>query len=289
MLILIQVCLKLAPIFKMISIPPPIVMTFAASDPTGGAGLQADVLTLTSLGCHALSVMTAITVQDTVGVEDYFPIDAEWIADQARCVLEDMPVAAFKIGMVGSVAAIAAIAAIVADYPDVPLILDPVLASGRGDELSSDDVRAALMDMLIPQTTILTPNSIELRRLVQDEAGKTEESSLEVCAQHLLGMGCEYVLVTGTHENTLQVINTLYDVNGVVRSDSWTRLPGSYHGSGCTLASSIAATLAHNLDISESVREAQQYTYDSLLAGFRPGMGQFIPDRLFWARREEEL
>ncbi len=289
MLILIQVCLKLAPIFKMISIPPPIVMTFAASDPTGGAGLQADILTLTSLGCHALSVMTAITVQDTVGVEDYFPIDAEWIADQARCVLEDMPVAAFKIGMVGSVAAIAAIAAIVADYPDVPLILDPVLASGRGDELSSDDVRAALMDMLIPQTTILTPNSIELRRLVQDEAGKTEESSLEVCAQHLLGMGCEYVLVTGTHENTLQVINTLYDANGVVRSDSWTRLPGSYHGSGCTLASSIAATLAHNLDISESVREAQQYTYDSLLAGFRPGMGQFIPDRLFWARREEEL
>ncbi|HET9114347.1 MAG TPA: hydroxymethylpyrimidine/phosphomethylpyrimidine kinase [Burkholderiales bacterium] len=264
-------------------------MTFAASDPTGGAGLQADILTLTSLGCHALSVMTAITVQDTVGVEDYFPIDAEWISDQARCVLEDMPVAAFKIGMVGSVAAIAAIAAIVADYPDVPLILDPVLASGRGDELSSDDVRAALMDMLIPQTTILTPNSIELRRLVQDEAGKTEESSLEVCAQYLLGMGCEYVLVTGTHENTLQVINTLYDADGVVRSDSWTRLPGSYHGSGCTLASSIAATLAHNLDVSESVREAQQYTYDSLLAGFRPGMGQFIPDRLFWARREEEL
>ncbi|MHB1656950.1 MAG: bifunctional hydroxymethylpyrimidine kinase/phosphomethylpyrimidine kinase [Burkholderiales bacterium] len=273
----------------MISIPPPIVMTFAASDPTGGAGLQADILTLTSLGCHALSVMTAITVQDTVGVEDYFPIDAEWIADQARCVLEDMPVAAFKIGMVGSVAAIAAIAAIVADYPDVPLILDPVLASGRGDDLSSDDVRAALMDMLIPQTTILTPNSIELRRLVQDETGKTEESSLEACAQHLLGMGCEYVLVTGTHENTLQVINTLYDANGVVRSDSWKRLPGSYHGSGCTLASSIAATLAHNLDVSESVREAQQYTYDSLLAGFRPGMGQFIPDRLFWARREEEL
>lgn len=263
-------------------------MTFAASDPTGGAGLQADLLTLTSLGCHALSVMTAITVQDTVGVEDYYPIDAEWIADQARCVLEDMPVAAFKIGMVGSVAAIAAIAAIVADYPDVPLILDPVLASGRGDELSNDDVRAALMDMLIPQTTILTPNSLELRRLVQDDAATADEMNLDVCARHLLDTGCEYVLVTGTHENTLQVINTLYDENGVVRSDSWSRLPGSYHGSGCTLASSIAATLAHGLDVSESVREAQQFTYDSLRAGFRPGMGQFIPDRLFWARREEE-
>lgn len=263
-------------------------MVFAASDPTGGAGLQADILTLTSLGCHALSVLTAITVQDTVGVEDYLPIDAEWIADQARCVLEDMPVAAFKIGMVGSVAAIAAIASIVADYPDVPLILDPVLASGRGDELSNDDVRAALMDMLIPQTTILTPNSLELRRLVQDDVDSADEASLEICAQHLLSMGCEYVLVTGTHENTLQVMNTLYDTNGVVRSDSWTRLPGSYHGSGCTLASSIAATLAHNLDVSDSVREAQEYTYESLRAGFRPGMGQFIPDRLFWARKEEE-
>ncbi|MHB1677256.1 MAG: bifunctional hydroxymethylpyrimidine kinase/phosphomethylpyrimidine kinase [Sulfuriferula sp.] len=272
----------------MTLILPPIVLTFAASDPTGGAGLQADILTLTSMGCHALSVLTAITVQDTVGVEDYLPIDAEWIADQARCVLEDMPVAAFKIGMVGSVAAIAAIAAIVADYPDVPLILDPVLASGRGDELSNDDIRAALLDMLIPQTTILTPNSIELRRLVQDETHGAEEASLEICAQQLLSTGCEYVLVTGTHENTLQVMNTLYDASGVLRSDSWARLPASYHGSGCTLASSIAATLAHNMDIMESVREAQEFTYESLRAGFRPGMGQFIPDRFFWARKGNE-
>lgn len=272
----------------MIPTSPPIVMTFAASDPTGGAGLQADLLTLTSLGCHALSVLTAITVQDTVGVEDYLPIDAEWISDQARCVLEDMPVAAFKIGMVGSVAAVAAIAAIVSDYPDVPLVLDPVLASGRGDELSGDDVRAALMDMLIPQTTVLTPNSLELRRLVQDEVDSVDDAGLEICAQQLLRMGCEFVLVTGTHENTLQVINTLYDANGVVRSDTWTRLPGSYHGSGCTLAASIAATLAHNMDVSACVHEAQAYTYDSLRAGFRPGMGQFIPDRLFWARKGEE-
>lgn len=247
--------------------------------------MQADILTLTSLGCHALSVLTAITVQDTLGVEDYFPLDADWIAEQARCVLEDMPVAAFKVGMVGSVAAIATIAAIVADYPDVPLILDPVLASGRGDDLSNDDTRAALLDMLIPQTTILTPNSVELRSLVQDDMHGADAASLEMCAQHLLGTGCEYVLVTGTHENTLQVINTLYDVTGVIRADAWTRLPGSYHGSGCTLASAIAATLAHKMDMAESVREAQAFTYESLRAGFRPGMGQYIPDRLFWTRK----
>lgn len=270
----------------MINAAPPVVLTFAASDPSGGAGVQADILTLTSMGCHALSVITAITVQDTVGVEDYLPLDAEWVADQARCVLEDMPVAAFKIGMLGSVEAIAAIAAIVADYPDVPLVLDPVLASGRGDELSSDDMRAALMDMLIPQTTIITPNSVEARSLVQDDLTGVDEATLEECAQHLLGTGCEYVLITGTHENTVQVINTLYDTTGVIRSDAWARLAGSYHGSGCTLASAIAATLAHKMNLPEAVREAQEFTYETLRAGFRPGMGQYIPDRLFWARSE---
>src|SRR5207253_10724366 len=119
---------------------PPLVMTFAASDPSGGAGIQADILTLASMGCHPLSVLTAITVQDTAGVEGVQAIDAEWVADQARCLLEDMPVDVFKIGVLGSVENIAAIAEILSDYPDVPLILDPVLASGRGDELSSHDM-----------------------------------------------------------------------------------------------------------------------------------------------------
>jgi len=110
---------------------PPLVLTFAASDPSCGAGLQADILTLASMGCHPLSVVTAITVQDTLGVEGIQSLDVEWVADQARCLLEDMPVDAFKIGVLGSVENIAAIAEIVSDYPDVPLILDPVLASGR--------------------------------------------------------------------------------------------------------------------------------------------------------------
>lgn len=110
---------------------PPIVLSFAASDPSGGAGAQADLLTIAAMGCHPLSVITAITVQDSLGVDDIFALDSEWVADQARAVLEDMPVAAFKIGMLGSVDNIAAIAEIVGDYPDIPLILDPVLTSGR--------------------------------------------------------------------------------------------------------------------------------------------------------------
>jgi len=265
---------------------PPIVLSFAGTDPTGGAGIQADLLTLSSMGCHALSVVTAITVQDTAGVEDVLPIDADWVSDQARVLLEDMPVAAFKIGMVGSVENCAAIAEVVSDYPDVPLILDPVLSSGRGDEMATEDMIEAMRELLIPQTTIITPNSLEARRLADD--GSEEERSLEDCAKRILEMGCEYVLITGTHENTPEVVNTLYGQQGVIRSDSWQRLPGSYHGSGCTLASAIAATLANGLDIPEAVREAQEYTWQTLNAGFRPGMGQHIPDRFFWAREPED-
>src|SRR5512145_1409483 len=134
---------------------PPVVLTFAASDPSGGAGLQADLLTLASMGCHPLSVVTALTVQDTLGVEGVLAIDADWVTDQARCLLEDMPVDAIKIGVLGSVENITAIAEIVSDYPDVPLVLDPVLASGRGDELASENVIAAMRELLLPQTTVL--------------------------------------------------------------------------------------------------------------------------------------
>lgn len=267
--------------------PPPIVLSFAASDSSGGAGIQADILTLASMGCHPLSVITAITVQDTAGVDDVMALDPEWVADQARAVLEDMPVHVFKIGMLGSVEIITAIAEVISDYPDIPLVLDPVLTSGRGDELASEDMLIAMRELLLPQATIITPNSLEARRLAQDDEDDDDDiQNLSQCAGRLLQMGCEYVLITGTHENTLQVVNHLYGNDGVIRADSWHRLPGSYHGSGCTLASAIAAALANGLPIAEGVYEAQEYTWQSLKAGFRPGMGQYLPDRLFWARDE---
>jgi hydroxymethylpyrimidine/phosphomethylpyrimidine kinase len=276
---------------------PPLVMTFAATDPTGGAGIQADILTLSSMGCHALSVVTAITVQDTSGVEGIQPMDADWVTDQARSILEDVPVAAFKLGLLGSIENIAAIAEIVSDYPDIPLVLDPVLASGRGDQFADEEMVAALIELLLPETTILTPNSLEARRLAQEEGDEEEEGAeeqhsgiltLDACARRLINAGSEYVLITGTHENTAQVANVLYGPQGVVRTDKWERLPGSYHGSGCTLASAIAATLAGGSDIEAAVQEAQEYTWQALAAGFRPGMGQFIPDRLFWARGDDD-
>jgi len=244
---------------------PPLVLTFAASDPTGGAGLQADLLTLAALGCHPLSVVTALTVQDTRGVDSLDAVDAALVERQATKLLAEVKVAAFKLGVLGSPDNARVIAAIMALHPRVPLVVDPVLASGRGDPLASDALIAVLLDLIVPRATLATPNSVEARRLGGERA--------------LLERGCRYVLVTGTHEETKDVVNTLYDARGKVREDRWPRLPGSYHGSGCTLASAAAAHLAHGLPVADAVRAAQEFTWKSLAAAFRPGDAQFIPNR----------
>ena len=270
--------------------PPPIVLSFAANDPSGGAGLQADMLTIASMGCHPLSIVTAITVQDTAGVNDVMPLDAEWIIDQARTVLEDMPVQVFKIGLLGSIEIIAAVAEVVSDYPHIPLVMDPILTSGRGDELANEEMIDAMRELLLPQVTLLTPNSLEARHLAQRDSDHSESKlDLEVCAKRLLKMGCEYVLITGTHENTAHVANILYGTQGIVRADEWERLEHTYHGSGCTLASAIAASMAHGSSINDSVIEAQDFTWQALRAGFRPGMGQYLPDRFFWAKSTDDV
>lgn len=264
---------------------PPAVLVFAASDPSSGAGIQADILTLASLGCHPLTALTALTVQDTVGVQSIHPVAAELLEQQARALLEDMPIAAFKVGVLGSLENVITVSEILSDYPEIPLILDPVLASGRGDNLSGESIIAAMRDMLLPQTTIITPNTPEARRLVESDEDESEPDT-ETCAHRLLELGVQHVLITGTHENTPQVVNTLYGSEGVIRRDRWERLPGSYHGSGCTLASAIAGCIASGASIEDAVRDAQDYTWQTLRNGFRAGMGQFIPDRLFWARPE---
>lgn len=258
---------------------PPVVMSIAASDPTCGAGLQADLLTLAAHGCQPVTVVTALTVQDTVGVEDMLPLDAEWVAAQARALLEDMPVAAFKLGLLGSVEAIAAVAEVLSDYPDTPVVFDPVLASGRGDAFADEDAVDAMIELILPLTDILTPNSLEARRLAQELGPATAD--LSECARRLIDAGSRYVLVTGTHEPGSCVVNTLYGSHGPVQSCRWERLAGSFHGSGCTLASAIAANLAWGQTMPDAVRAAQEYTWQSLAAGFRPGMGQYVPNRLW--------
>src|SRR5918999_2972988 len=245
----------------------PIVLTFAASDPTGGAGMQADILTLAALDCHPLSVLTALTVQDTSGVEHVEPIAAALVTRQAERVLAETKVAAFKVGVVGSAENARAIASLAAAHAQVPLVLDPVLASGRGDPLASEAVLDALLELLVPSASVVTPNTPEEKKL----GG----------AKRMLQLGCRYVLVTGTHDDSAEVANRLYDARGLVREDRWRRLPGSYHGSGCTLASAIAAQLAKGRDVPDAARAAQEFTWQALAAGFRSGAGQALPDRFF--------
>lgn len=270
------------------SFKPPVVLVFAANDPSGGDGLAADILTLASLGCHALPVVTALTVQDTAGMEDFMPIEAEWLDEQARHVLEDMQVDAIKVGAVGSVENLAVIAGIASDYPDVPLILDPVLTINHSDTQAEEDMIGAIRELLLPHTLIMTLNSIEARHLATDDPDEQEDLPLDLAASRLIGAGCQYVLITGSHENTPQIVNALYSEMGRVSSQNYSRLPGRYHGSGTTLAAALAGVIASGADIPTAAKEAQEYTWQTLSNAYRPGMGQFIPDRLFWARQESD-
>lgn len=262
--------------------PIPVVMCFSGLDSTGGAGVQADIETIASMGCHAAPVITALTVQDTQQVMGYSSVDTSVLIAQARAVLEDIPVAAIKIGMLGDVLVIEAIHTILADYPNIPVVLDPVLTGGGGGALSNEQVIDAMIHLLLPHTTVLTPNSLEARALAP------EADTLDACGQELLDMGCEFVLLTGTHEEAVHVENRLYGNRRLLETFTWERLPHSYHGSGCTLAAAITALFAHGLEPFTAIHEAQEYTWEALRNGYRVGTGQLLPNRLFWARGDED-
>lgn len=267
--------------------PPPAVLVFAPSDPSGGSGLQAGLVTIHSLGCHALSVVTAITVQDTAGVEEVHPLDADWIAAQARRVLEDVPVAAILLSMLATPEIVSTVAEIAVDYPNAALIVDPKLTYGRGDEVQRIELADALRELIIPQATVLVISSHELARLTANDDDEDQPNMAELTSR-ILSTGCEYMLVTGSREITPKIANTLYHEKGIVRRDEWERLPGAFHGAGCTLAAALAACIARGLDIDDACLEAQEFTMETLRAAYRIGMGQPVPDRMFWAQDIEE-
>lgn len=274
----------------MISVNPPalpVVLACSGNDPSGGAGICADITTISSLGCHPAPVITALTVQDTHNVRALLPVESKQLLDQATAILEDMTVAVFKIGVIGSVENAVALHRLLRAHPTVPVVLDPVLAAGGGTELASATLLDAIRTLLLPLITILTPNSVEARRLAP------EGDSLNACAMALLERGCQYVLITGGHEPTETITNSLYGNHRLLESFHWPRLPNSYHGSGCTLAAAIAALLAqgytsHSGPPISAIVRAQDYTWRTLEAAYRVGGGQWIPNRLFWANPSQE-
>jgi len=250
---------------------PPVVMVIGGMDPSGGAGLCADIQTLSAMGCHAAPVVTAITVQDTVGVRDFQPVEAGLIEAQICAVLDDLSLSAVKTGMLANREIISIVSSLLGGHPEIKVIVDPVMSSNNGERLSKDSLIEPLKELLFPRATIITPNLPEARLL----AGK--DVAADDCARLLSDSNC---MITGTHAESSYVINRFYQRGKKIREWSWPRLEFEYHGSGCTLASAIAAGIAHGLDMEQALEQAQQFVINSLRAGFRPGHGQHIPDRL---------
>lgn len=286
-----------------VSAAPASVLTFGCADATAGGGIQSDVLTIASMGCHPLSVVCAVAVRDTRGLEELLALDADTVVAQARAILEDIPVQAFRVGMVGSVENIAAIAEVLSDYPELPLVLEPALFHLDGNEELSEDFAGALVELLLPMSTVLVlgPHDVERMLVAFDEGGDADDGlhdededapirpgpDIARDVQRLIGFGAAHVLLTGAGEPGPTVVNMLFGSGGRIRSDAWERLGGHYLGARATLASAVAAALAHGMDMPEACREAQEFVWQALSSGYRIGMGLAVPDRLFWAREAD--
>jgi len=263
----------------------PLVLTFGVSDPVGALGIQADLAAFAALGCHGLSVATGLLIADTARVEDALELDPDWVVDQARVVLEDMTVAAFKVGALVSIEQASAIAEIVSDYPDVPLILDPFLSSLPDSGLADDDMLMAIRQILVPQATVLLLSQVELARMAETWREGGGDDMLGADVAELTDMGCGFVLVTGTGTSGsgagATISNTLFDENGVVGTFSWQHLPGPFIGAGSTMSAALAALMARRGDTVEAVQAAQEYTAGALAHAQRFGMGKLVPNKFF--------
>lgn len=253
----------------------PVVLVFGGLDPTGGAGLAADVEAILACGARAAPVATALTVQDSVGVERVEEVSMEMVRAQARAVLDDLAVAALKVGMLGTCAMLQLVLALANEHPTLPLVVDPVLRSGRGDPLGEQGLPSCLTRLLAPRAWLMTPNHAELAALVP---GMTPAQA----ADTLLNREGQALLLTGGDCDTEEVVNVCYRrEQGAMheRAYHWRRWPGQFHGSGCTLASAAAAFLARGHSLVEAVERAQTYAWQSLRDADRPGRGQAFPDR----------
>lgn len=251
----------------------PVILCFSGLDPSGGAGLQADIETIAALGGHAAVVCTALTVQDSQRVHGFEEVSAALIQRQAEVVLADLPVAAIKLGMLGSAAITIVIGDLLRAHPHIPVVLDPVLAANSGGSLANDDLAQGLL-RLFPLATLVTPNSVEARRLARTD-------DLDTAVKVLLAQGAVNLLLKGGHEPGTRILNQLYNTGGLLHESRAARLPGEFHGSGCTLAAAIAVGLAAGRELTEALARAETFVALALQNADRPRPdGQFLPRRV---------
>ena len=266
---------------------PACVMTFNANDPSGAGGLTADISAIASAGAHALAVVTGSYVRDTAEIFDHIAFDEDAVTEQARTALEDMPVSAIKVGFVGSPEIISAVAEIASDYAEVPLIAYMPNLSWW-DEEAIDNYLDAFRELLLPQTTVLVGNHSSLWRwLLPDWAGEKSPSARDI-AKAASAFGVPYTLVTGIPMPDQFIDNVLATPQAVLYSEKFERFEAVFAGAGDTLTAALSALLANGHDLQAATSEALTYLDHSLNAGFHPGMGNIVPDRLFWAQSEDD-
>ncbi len=268
-------------------VSPACVMTFNANDPSGAGGLTADIAAIASAGAHALAIVTGAYVRDTAEIFDHFAFDEEAVTDQARSALEDMPVASIKVGFVGSPENISTIAQIASDYSEVPLIAYMPNLSWW-DESEIDSYLDAFRELMLPQTTLLVGNHSSLWRwLLPDWSGERNPSARDI-AKAAADLGVPYTLVTGIPLPDQFIDNVLATPQSVLYSEKFERFEAVFSGAGDTLCAALAALIANGHDLQAATAEALTYLDHSLDAGFHPGMGNIVPDRMFWAQTDVE-
>ncbi len=258
----------------------PVVLCFSGLDPSGGAGLQADIETLAAFGAHAAVVCTALTIQDSQQVYGFETVRADLLQAQAEKILADLPVKAIKCGMLGSVETIAVIEGIARAHPHIPLVLDPVLAANSGGGLTAGDFSAQIHG-LFKLATVITPNTIEAQCLSLYELPHQEAELIADLTQQ----GAKAILLKGGHESGVMLRNRLYQHGKLSQSSQWPRLQSEFHGSGCTLASAIAAGLAQGLTLGVAITRAEVWLHEALKNADKPHAdGQSIPYRRAFCR-----
>lgn len=262
--------------------PPACVMSFNASDPSGAGGSAGDVATIAAMGAHALPVVTAIVMRDTAEVFDHHTLDGDVIVEQARSILEDVPVAAWKVGFLGSAEGISSVAEVLSDYPDTPLVAYLPSISWL-DEEQQQSYLDAFRELVLPQTLVLVGNHKTLSDCLLPDWDADRPASPRELAVAANQHGAAHVLVTGIGLPNQFIDNVLAGPQGAITGEKFERFEASFVGAGDTLSAALAALLSVGAEPHDAVGEALAFLDQSLEAGFRPGMGNVVPDRFFWA------